>query len=130
VEVKLLPQENEVYVLARSRDRIHKERSMRRRQLKRLWKRLQELVGMELSRDQLLLKLGRPAAIALGLAVGANGDSEGEGPLQFSLRKDRLRRFGVERGVIYCERTWWGGSRRRCGSFIPSWFKWRKRSKT
>jgi len=37
VEVKLLPQDNEVHVLAQSRDRIHKERSMRRRQLKRLW---------------------------------------------------------------------------------------------
>ena len=31
---------------------------MRRRQLKRLWERLQELKGMELTRDQLLLKLG------------------------------------------------------------------------
>jgi hypothetical protein len=35
-EVKLLAQENEVYVLTQSRDRP-KERSMRRRQLKRLW---------------------------------------------------------------------------------------------
>jgi hypothetical protein len=30
VDVKLLPQDNEVYVLAQSRDRIHKERSIRR----------------------------------------------------------------------------------------------------
>ena len=58
VDVKLLPQDNEVYILAQSRDRIHKERSMRRRQLKRLWKRLHELQEMELTRDQLLLKLG------------------------------------------------------------------------
>jgi len=33
VEVKLLPRENELYVFAQSRDRMHKERSMRRRQL-------------------------------------------------------------------------------------------------
>ena len=58
VDVKLLPQDNEVYVLAQSRDRIYKERSMRQRQLKRLWKRLHQLRDMELTRDQLLLKLG------------------------------------------------------------------------
>ena len=58
VEVKLLAQEGEVYVLAQSQDRVNKERAMRRRQLKRLWKRLQELEAMELKRDTLLLKLG------------------------------------------------------------------------
>lgn len=92
VEVKLLPQDNEVYVLAQSRDRIHKERSMRRRQLKRLWKRLQELRGMPLSRDQLLLKLGAaqqqsPSAWRL-VHIQL---PEGEKPWQYSLRKDRLR---------------------------------------
>ena len=92
VEVKLLPQDNEVYVLAQSRDRIHKERSMRRRQLKRLWKRLQELRGMQLSRDQLLLKLGAaqqqsPSAWRLMPMEIPEGDE----PWQFSLRKDRLR---------------------------------------
>jgi hypothetical protein len=92
VEVKLLPQDNEVYVLAQSRDRIHKERSMRRRQLKRLWKRLQELRGMPLSRDQLLLKLGAaqqqsPSAWRL-VHIQL---PEGEKPWQYALRKDRLR---------------------------------------
>jgi transposase len=58
VAVKLLPQEGELYVFARSRDRVHKERSMRRRQLKALWKRLQQLHEMELSNRELLLKLG------------------------------------------------------------------------
>jgi transposase len=58
VAVKLLPQEGELYVLARSRDRAHKERSMRQRPLKALWKRLQQLHEMELSPRELLLKLG------------------------------------------------------------------------
>src|SRR3974377_197413 len=58
VEVKLLPCDDETYILAQSRDRIHKESSMRRRQLKRLWKRLHELKEMQPARDQLLLKLG------------------------------------------------------------------------
>src|SRR5256885_9846560 len=58
VQVKLLPQEQELYVLAQSADRVNKERSMRRRQLKGLVKRLKELQKMQLLRDQLLLKLG------------------------------------------------------------------------
>jgi len=59
VEVKLLPQEQELYILAQSRDRIHKERAMRRRQLRALLKRLKELQQMKLSSTQnLLLKLG------------------------------------------------------------------------
>ncbi|MDD4862005.1 MAG: IS1634 family transposase, partial [Smithellaceae bacterium] len=58
VAVKLLPQEDEVYILAQSQDRILKERSMRRRQLKRLWAGLHQLKGMALIRDELLLKLG------------------------------------------------------------------------
>ena len=43
VDVKLLPQDGEAYVLARSRARVHKERSMRRRRLRKLWRRLGEL---------------------------------------------------------------------------------------
>jgi len=58
VDVKLLDQQGELYVLARSQGRVHKERSMRRRRLKKLWKRLQELGQQNLNRDQLLIKLG------------------------------------------------------------------------
>jgi hypothetical protein len=58
VTVKLLDQDGELYVLARSAGRQDKERAMRRRRLKRLWKRLQELQRQDLSRDDLLLKLG------------------------------------------------------------------------
>ena len=58
VDVKLLEQEGEVYILARSHGRMHKERAMRRRRLKRLCQRLGELQGMTLPRDELLLKLG------------------------------------------------------------------------
>jgi transposase len=58
VEVKLLPQEGELYVLAKSADRVAKERAMRRRQLKWLWARLKQLSAMTLKREQLLMKLG------------------------------------------------------------------------
>lgn len=58
VEVKLLAQHDELYVLAQSADRVHKERSMRRRQLKWLWARLKQLSTMKLKREELLMKLG------------------------------------------------------------------------
>jgi hypothetical protein len=58
VKVKLLAQESELYVLAESRDRVQKERSMRRRQLKWLWARLKQLCQMTLRREDLLMKLG------------------------------------------------------------------------
>jgi transposase len=70
VDVKLLEQEGELYVLARSAGRVDKERSMRKRRLKKLLKRLQELQGQTLTRDQLLLKLGaakKEAGRAYGL---------------------------------------------------------------
>ena len=59
VQVKLLPEDGELYVFAQSADRIAKERSMRQRQLKWLWARLAQLSSMRLSRDALLMKLGR-----------------------------------------------------------------------
>jgi transposase len=62
VQVKLLAQDDELYVFAESRDRIAKERSMRRRQLKWLWARLNKLSTMRLARDALLMKLGAAKA--------------------------------------------------------------------
>jgi transposase len=58
VQVKLLAVESELYVFAESVDRVTKERAMRRRQLKWLWKRLRELAAMEISREEMLMKLG------------------------------------------------------------------------
>jgi len=58
VSVKLLPQDDELYVFAESRDRVAKERAMRRRQLKWLWKRLSQVAAMKLTREELLMKLG------------------------------------------------------------------------
>jgi len=59
VQVKLLEQGEEFYILVESRDRVAKERSMRRRRLKRLWARLRELrARKQLTRDALLLALG------------------------------------------------------------------------
>jgi len=62
VQMKLLAQDNELYVFAESADRVSKERAMRRRQLKWLWTRLRQLAGMRLTREELLMKLGAARA--------------------------------------------------------------------
>ena len=65
VDVKLLPQGQELYVLAQSHARILKERGMRRRKLKWLWARLMQLSVTEgLTREELLMKLGAARAKA------------------------------------------------------------------
>jgi transposase len=104
VQVKLLAQEGELYVLAESRDRVNKERSMRRRQLKGLVKRLKDLAKMELTRDQLLLKLGAaksqfPAAWRLvAIQTPEEGKEMGPPNIRFQLRKDKLRQVRKREG--------------------------------
>lgn len=58
VRVKLLPQEQELFVLVNSRARVDKERAIRRRKLKALWKRLHELKAQQPSYEALLMKMG------------------------------------------------------------------------
>jgi len=59
IEVKLTRDGEDLYVLTRSGGRRDKEQAMRRRRLKKLWKRLHQLREMKrLKRDALLLKLG------------------------------------------------------------------------
>ena len=58
VQVKLLPQDAELYVWVQSAARVAKERAMRRRRLKRLWARLHALQRQRLTYETLLLKLG------------------------------------------------------------------------
>jgi len=98
IDVKLLPQAGELYVLARSASRIAKERAIRRKQLKRLWQRLRQLQGMRLTHDQLLLKLGAarqrwPAAWRL-VQVSPQPD----GTLGFALNRPKLRQVRRREG--------------------------------
>ncbi len=58
VQVKLLPQDAELYVWVQSADRVAKERAIRRRRLKRLWARLHALRRQRPTYETLLLKLG------------------------------------------------------------------------
>jgi transposase len=58
VQVKLLPQDDDLYVFVESRTRIGKERSMRRRKLKWLWRRLKQLQSQRPTYERLLMQLG------------------------------------------------------------------------
>jgi len=96
---KLLVDGQELYVLAESKDRVNKERAMRRRQLKGLWKRLKALPVQKLKRDALLKKLGAalhdfPAAARLVQTTVAPKAAR----LSFSLRKDKLRQARQREG--------------------------------
>lgn len=91
VEVKLLPRSGELYVLARSKARLNKERAMRRRQLKKLWARLAQLKEMSPSRDALLLKLGAAKQQSPSAWRLVDIDVAPDGTLSYSLKKDKLR---------------------------------------
>jgi hypothetical protein len=97
LEVKLLPKEGELYILARSQGRRKKERAMRRRRLKRLWNRLHELQRQRLTRDELLLKLGAAKADAgktyrrVEVKVPKREGPVNAKTFTFSLRRERLR---------------------------------------
>jgi hypothetical protein len=92
IQVKLLPQEGELYVFAQSADRVAKERAMRRRQMKWLWARLAQLAGMKLTREELLMRLGaarkqtRTAWRLMVVEVAANSAT-----LSYRLDRDKLR---------------------------------------
>lgn len=92
VQVKLLAEEGELYVLADSADRVAKERAIRRRQLKGLWARLKQLSAMALTREQLLMKLGAakqkvPKAWRL-IEIEV---AKGEASFTYRLHREKLR---------------------------------------
>jgi hypothetical protein len=99
VRVKLLAEDAELYVFAESADRIAKERSMRRRQLKWLWARLAQLQGMQLERDELLMKLGaaRSKVPTAWRLVDIEVPEHGTG-FTYELNRKRLRKVRRREG--------------------------------
>ena len=97
VNVKLLSQEGELYIMARSGDRVAKERGIRRRRLKKLWNRLKALQSQTLTRDNLLLKLGAAKKEAgrayslVDITLPKPREAVNEETFTFRLRKNRLR---------------------------------------
>jgi hypothetical protein len=105
--VKLIEQEGEVYVLARSEDRRAKERAIRRRRLKRLVHGLNVLKRRPVNRDLLLQKIGALRA---------------EAGLVRRFVKIRLPKEGeaVNRSTFRCSFDWmgWRRSREREGAYV------------
>lgn len=105
VRVKLIARDGETYILAKSSGRVLKERSMRQRKLKNLWKRLKELQGQSLSRDQLLIKLGaakKEAGRAYGLVtidLPQAGEAVTHETFSFRLIKEKLRNTRRREGL-------------------------------
>ena len=92
VQVKLLPQDGELYVLARSRDRVAKERAIRRRQLKWLWRRLEQIAGMQLTREELLMKLGAARSQApVAWRLVTTTVAKGSPTFSYRLERHKLR---------------------------------------
>jgi hypothetical protein len=97
VRVKLVEDGDETYVLARSEGRREKEQGIRRRRLRKLVKRLRQLQGQTLTRDELLLKLGaakKEAGKAYGLVTiktPAKDEPVTPQTFRFSLDRKKLR---------------------------------------
>jgi Transposase DDE domain len=99
VAVKLLAEDGELYVFAESVERVSKERAMRRRQLKWLWKRLRELAAMDVPREEMLMKLGAararaPTAWRL-VDIAMNHESA---KFSYTLNRQKLRRIRRREG--------------------------------
>lgn len=99
IEVKLARDSEDLYVLTRSGGRRDKERSIRRRHLRKLWHRLKEIQDMKnLKRDALLLKLGAAKAEAgkawelVSIRLPAPEQVVTHESFTFSLNREKLHR--------------------------------------
>ena len=88
-----MAEDGELYVFAQSVDRVTKERAMRRRQLKWLWKRLRQIAAMDIAREELLMKLGgaRSKAPAAWRLVDIEIDKERHS-FTFALNRTKLKK--------------------------------------
>ena len=99
IEVKLARDGGDLYVLTRSAGRRHKEQSMRRRRLKKLWKRLHQIRSMkDPKRDALLLRLGAARKEAgnlwrlIDIRIPEKNETVCPETFTFSLNRKKLRK--------------------------------------
>ena len=107
LQVKLIQQDGEVYVLARSEDRRSKERAIHRRKLKQLVHGLNRLKRRKVSRDGLLQKIGALRAKAGQVQRFVKIDLPAEG------QKVGRWRFGGR-----FDRAGWRAFRQREGAYL------------
>lgn len=93
LRVKSLPSDGETYVYTESPERVQKERSMRRRALKKYWKRLGELAGLQRpKRDEVLIKVGQARQQAGRIASDlVEVEVAADGRLSYRLDRAKLR---------------------------------------
>ncbi len=96
VNVKLLKEDNEIYILVQSDGRKNKEKGIRQRKLKTLWLRLKELAEQELTRDQLLMKIGAAKKEAgrlfslVDIKLPKDGEQVASETFSFKFNRDKL----------------------------------------
>jgi transposase len=116
VRVKLVEHENETYVLARSDGRRAKESAMRNRRLRKLIRRLRELQQQDLTRDELLMKLGaarKEAGRAYGLMrieTPAKDQPVTAETFRFALDRKKLRQARRREGSYLLRSNIGGGA--------------------
>ena len=105
VEVKDLEETGEHYILARSAKREGKERSMRKRRLKKLWKQLARIrATKKQSRDELLMRLGAAKKEAgrawwlVQIEIPKAGTAINAKSFTYVLRRDKLRQVRRREG--------------------------------
>jgi len=105
VEVKQLEETGEHYILARSAKRLGKERSMRRRRLKKLWKQLAAIRSIKKQdRDQLLIRLGSAKKEAgrawhlVEIDLPMPGEEVNAKTFSYRLKRDKLRQVSRREG--------------------------------
>ena len=136
VQVKLVEQDGELYILARSGARRDKEQAMRRRRLRKLINRLRELRQQKLTRDQLLIKLGAakkeagPAVYRI-LDISLPGKDEAVTPETFSFKLNwqHLREARRREGSYLLRSNLTGGDAAKLWTFYLHSSKWSRRSR-
>ena len=137
VQVKLLPQDGEVLVLARSAGRVDKESAIRRKKLRRLLARLHELRRQRPARDKLLMALGAAKKEAgrcyalLHITVPATDQAVGDETFYFRWNRPRLREVRRREGSYLLRSNLTGRTPAElCGPSTCSSCRWRKPSRT
>lgn len=97
VSVKMIENEGEIYILAKSKGRFKKEKAIRVRRLRKLWQRLKELQRQCPSRDNLLMKIGAAKKEAgrfsslVDITILEQNEDAAQGPFSFKFNIDKYR---------------------------------------
>ena len=101
VDVKVLPQEQETYVLAQAAPHPEGTRH-RQRKLKWRWARLKQIANMKLTRQELLMKLGAAAPRLARREAHRYRDRPQRHCVELQLIREKLAKYAAARGAVCC----------------------------